>query len=63
MNGKKVLPLPVVARRSKPLLLPISAPLKHSKKKWFLVCIKSVSEHLNKILVLWCFFVVVVVYL
>ena len=33
------------------------------KKKWFLVCIKSVSEHLNKILVLWCFFVVVVVYL
>ena len=59
MNGKKVLPLPVVTRRSKTLLLSISAPLKHSKKKWFLVCIKSVSEHLDKIHVLWCFVVVV----
>ena len=44
---KKVLPLPVVARRSKTLLFSISAPLKHSKKeKRFPVCIKSVSEHL-----------------
>ena len=53
---KKVLPLPVVARRSKTLLFSISAPLKHSKKeKRFPVCIKSVSEHLDKILVLSCF--------
>ena len=56
LKGKKVLPLPVVARRSKTLLFPISAPLKHSKKeKRFPVCIKSVSEHLDKILVLSCF--------
>ena len=56
LKGKKVLPLPVVARRSKTLLFSISAPLKHSKKeKRFPVCIKSVSEHLDKILVLSCF--------
>ena len=51
---KKVLPLPVVARRSKTLLLPYFRPTKKS----FPVCIKFVSEHLDKIHVL-SFFVVV----
>ena len=51
---KKVLPLPIVARRSKILLLPYFRP---TKRKGSLVCIKSVSEHLgNKIHVLSCFF-------
>ena len=39
---KKVPPLPVVARRSKTLLLPISAPLKHSKKREKVPCLHKV---------------------